>query len=333
MKAGRIPAPETIEIVEVERPDVTLSKKNPEELQGKVLVRTVKAAICGSDHPYFLGDGEWVTYPLAPGLSLHESIGVIEKSWSDGCREGDLALALPVASNAFAEYFLAGADSVVPLPAGRPREHLLMAQPLGTVIYCLRKLGHWFNAEVAIIGQGPMGLLFTGMLRNMGARQIIAIDRYENRLHAARQMGATHVINSTEADPRAVVEDITSGRMADLVIEVVGQEDTFNQCINLARRNAHFITFGVPRKSQYTIDFGQLFRKNLKLIASVGPEVSQDFPMAMDMIAQGRIDVSPLITHEIPFARAQEAFELATKRKHEAIKVVVNFEEGARADR
>lgn len=332
MKAGRIPVPETIEIVEAERPDVALLAKNPAELQGKVLVRTVKAAVCGSDHPFFLG-GEGITYPLTPGLSLHESIGIIEKSWSDRCQEGSLVLALPIGSNALAEYFLAGADSVVPLPPGRPREHLLMAQPLGTVIYCLRKLGHWFNEDVAILGQGPMGLLFTGMMRNMGAKRIIAIDQFENRLQASLRMGATHTVNAAETDPRAAVEDITGGRLVDLVIEVVGQEETFNQCITLARRNAYFIAFGVPKKNRYTIDIGQLFRKNLKLITSVGPDVTVDFPMAMDMIAQGRIDVSPLITHEIPFARAQEAFELATKRKHEAIKIVVNFEEGSRANR
>lgn len=327
MKAGQIVAPETIEIVETSRPDVALQATNPDELQGKVLVRTINAAVCGSDHPAFLGDGHWVDYPAAPGQSLHESIGIIEKSWHDGCREGDLALALPIASNALAEYFLGHGPSVVPLPPGLPREQLLMAQPLGTVIYCLRKLGHWFNAEAAVLGQGPMGLLFTAMLRNMGAALIIGIDRHENRLQASRRMGATHTVHAAETDPVAAVQEITGGRMADLVIEVVGEEDTFNTCIDLARRNAYLINFGVPRKERYTIDFAKLFRKNLKLVTSVGPDVHIDFPRAMQMIAEGRVDVSPLITHKIPFARAQEAFELATRRKGEAIKVVVDFEE------
>ena len=328
MKAGRIIAPETIEIIETERPDVTLQANNPAGLHDKVLVRTVNAAVCGTDHPAFLGDGHGATFPAPPGYSLHESIGIIEKSWSDRCREGDLVLALPAGSNAMAEYFLGLGNSVVPLPAGLPKEQLLMAQPLGTVIYCLRKLGHWFNAEVAILGQGPMGLLFTSMLRNMGAALIIGIDQHENRLQVSRRMGATHTVNTSEIDPTEAVKDITEGRMADLVIEVVGEEETFNTCITLARRNAHFINFGVPRKQHYTIDFGTLFRNNLKLITSVGPDIHIDFPRAMQMIEEGRIDVSPMITHTIPFARVQEAFELSTKRKHEAIKVVVDFEEG-----
>lgn len=327
MKAGRIIAPETIEIVEAERPDLALQATNPDELKDKVLVRTVNAAVCGSDHPAFLG-GHGATFPAPPGVSLHESIGIVEKTWTNRCKEGDLVLALPIGSNAMAEYFLGQGASVVPLPPGLPKEQLLMAQPLGTVIYCLRKLGHWFNAEVAILGQGPMGLLFTGLLRNMGAGLIIGIDQHDNRLDAARRMGATHTVNTANTNPAEAVAEITQGRMADLVIEVVGEEDTFNTCITLARRNAYFINFGVPRKNHYTIDIGTLFRKNLKLITSVGPDVHLDFPRAMQMIAERRIDVSPLITHKIPFARSQEAFELATKRKHEAIKVIVDFEEG-----
>jgi threonine dehydrogenase-like Zn-dependent dehydrogenase len=326
MKAGQIVAPEKIEIVEAERPDLVLERTNPAALQDRVLVRTLNAAVCGSDHPLYLGSG---TYPAPPGMSLHESIGIVERTWTDRCKEGDLILALPTGSDALAEYFMGIGPSVVPLPPGMPREQLLMAQPLGTVIYCLRKLGHWFNAEVAIVGQGPMGLLFTGMMRSMGAALIIGIDRHANRLEAARRMGATHTVNTAETDPAEAVKEITQGRMADLVIEVVGEEDTFNMCITLARRNAYFINFGVPRKNAYTIDIGSLFRKNLKLITSVGPDVHIDFPRAMQMIAERRIDVSPLITHILPFARAQEAFDLSTRRKHEAIKVVVDFEEKA----
>ncbi|MBM3263339.1 MAG: zinc-binding dehydrogenase [candidate division Zixibacteria bacterium] len=328
MKAGQIVAPERIEIVEAERPDLALERSDPSALQDKVLVRTLSAAVCGSDHPLYLGSG---SYPAEPGMSLHESVGIVERSWSDRCKPGDLILALPIESNAMAEYFLGTGPSVVRLPveSGLPREQLLMAQPLGTVLYCLRKLGHWFNAEVAIVGQGPMGLLFTGMMRNMGAALIIGIDRHENRLEASRRMGATHTIHTTKTDPVEAVREITEGRLADLVIEVVGEEDTFNLCIKLARINGHFINFGVPRQSRYTVDFGVLFRKNLKLTTSVGPDVDLDFPRAMQLIAEKRLDVSPLITHILPFAHSQEAFQLSTRRKHEAIKVVVDFEEKA----
>lgn len=324
MKAGQVVAPERIEIVEAERPDLALERTNPDGLKDFVLVRTVNAAICGSDHPLFTGPAN---YPAPPGMSLHESIGVIEKSWANGCREGDLVLALPSGSSAMAEYFLGLGASVTPLPVGLPQEQLLMSQPLGTVLYCLRKLGHFFNAEVAVVGQGPMGLLFTTMMRNLGAALIIGIDQYDNRLAAATEMGATHTVNTRQTDPAEAVADITEGRMADVVIEVVGVEETFNLCVKLARHKARFINFGVPKTSRYTVDMMELFRKNLQLTTSVGPDIHIDFASAMRMIGEGRIDVSPMISHKLPFARVQEGFEMATKRKGECIKIVIDFEE------
>ena len=324
MKAGQVIAREQIEIVEAERPDLALEKTNPEGLKDLVLVRTVNAAICGSDHPLFTGPAN---YPAPPGVSLHESIGVIEKSWANGCREGDLALVLPAGSSAMAEYFLGLGASVTPLSAGLPQEQLLMAQPLGTVLYCLRKLGHFINAEVAVVGQGPMGLLFTAMMRNLGAALIIGIDQYDNRLAAAREMGATHTVNTRHADPAEAVAEITDGRMADVVIEVVGVEETFNLCVKLARHKARFIDFGVPKTPRFTVDMLELFRKNLQLTTSVGPDIQTDFKSAMRMIGQGRVDLAPMISHKLPFARVQEGFEMATKRKGECIKIVIDFEE------
>jgi len=324
MKAGQIVAPEKIEIVETERPDLKLERENPDRLKDLVLVRTVHTALCGSDHPAFLGPGN---YPYPPGVSWHESIGIVERSWTKGCREGDLVLALPVGSSAMAEYFLGLGASATPLPDGLPREQLLMAQPLGTVLYCLRKLGHWINTEVAIVGQGPMGLLFTTMMRNLGAALIIGIDQHDNRLAASRKMGATHTVNVTKSDPEATVKEITSGRMADVVIEVVGVEEAFNMSIRLAAQEARFVQFGVPKTPQFTVDIMELFRKNLQMTTSVGPDIHIDFQSAMRMIDEGRVNVAPMISHIVPFARIQESFEMATKRKGECIKIVMDYEE------
>ena len=97
--------------------------------------------------------------------------------------------------------------------------------------------------------------------------------------------------------------------------------------IKLARRNAHFINFGVPKTPRYTADIMELFRKNLQLTTSVGPDIHIDFKSAMRMIGEGRVDLAPMISHKLPFARVQEGFEMATKHKGECIKIVVDFEE------
>ena len=88
------------------------------------------------------------------------------------------------------------------------------------------------------MGQGPMGLLFTHLVSNLGAKTIIATDLVDFRLEAAKQMRATHTVNAAEVDPVAAVEQITDGRMADLVFEVVGhQTETINQCMDMVKRD------------------------------------------------------------------------------------------------
>ncbi len=68
------------------------------------------------------------------------------------------------------------------------------------------------------------------------------------------------------------------------------------------------------------------FRQNIHLISTVGPEELKDYPLAMDFIVQGRINVSPIITHHLPFTEVQCGFDLFSDRQDEAIKVVLDFD-------
>jgi threonine dehydrogenase-like Zn-dependent dehydrogenase len=115
--------------------------------------------------------------------------------------------------------------------------------------------------------------------------------------------------------------------MADLVVEIVGhQTETINQCLDLVKRGGTILCFGVPDDEVYNFNYGKFFRRNIRLIGSVGPEVQSDFPLAMDMITQGRIDVSPIITHHLPFTEVQKGFEFFVYRKNGAIKVVLEYD-------
>jgi threonine dehydrogenase-like Zn-dependent dehydrogenase len=74
----------------------------------------------------------------------------------------------------------------------------------------------------------------------------------------------------------------------------------------------------------YPFRYGEFFRRNLTLIGSVGPEVQHDYPLAVDWILQGRVQVAPLITHILPFTEVQRGFELAWEKKDGAIKVILD---------
>lgn len=320
MKAGQIVAPFQIEIIDMEKPNLA------DYPDGTVMIKTVHSAICGSDMPHFVLEYPTDHYPLGKGLSIHEAIGVIVDSKSKQFKVGDEVLALPRHGGACSEFFLSDESVTIPLGDFHRKDCLLMAQPLGTVVWACRKLGNLLNLDVVIMGQGPMGLLLTYTISNLGAKNVITTDLVDFRLDISKQMRATHTINSANEDVVDVVQEITDGRMADLVIEVVGhQTETINTCLQLIKRGGTLLAFGVPDDEVYNFNFSELFRKNIQLIGSVGPDVTNDFPLAMDMIAQGRIDVSPIITHHIPFTDAQKGFELALHKKDQAVKIVLDY--------
>ena len=321
MKAAQIVAPRQIEMIDIDKPDIS------SDLEGSVLIKNHMNAICGTDMPSFVLERPADAYPLSPGMTIHECIGEVVESKSDRFKEGDAVLALPGRPGGLSEYFVANEAVTVPLVDFERKDCILMSQPLGTVIWACSKLGNLLNQDVVVIGQGPMGLLFTHLVSNLGAKTVIATDLVDFRLEAAKQMQATHTINAAETDVVAAVEQITDGRMADLVFEVVGhQTETINQCLDLVKRDGTILAFGVPDKPTYPFGFGDLFRKNIRLIGSVGPDAQSNFPLAMDMIAQGRIDVSPMITHRLPFTEVQRGFELSLYKKDEAIKIVLEYD-------
>ena len=321
MKAAQIVAPRQIEMIDIDKPDIS---SDPE---GAVLIKTHMTAICGTDMPSFAMERPAADYPLSPGMTIHECIGVVVESKSDRFKEGDAVLALPGRIGGLAEYFVSHEAVTIPLVEFERKDCILMSQPLGTVIWACSKFGNLLNQDVVVMGQGPMGLLFTHLLSNLGAKTVVTTDLVDFRLEVSKQMQATHTINSTEVDTVAAVERITDGRMADVVIEVVGhQTETINQCMDLVKRDGTILAFGVPDDPTYPFGFGNFFRKNIRFIGSVGPDAQNNFPLAMDMIAQGRIDVSPIITHRMPFTEVQRGFELSLHKKDEAIKIVLEYD-------
>jgi threonine dehydrogenase-like Zn-dependent dehydrogenase len=327
MKAGQIVARRRVEIIDV--PEPRLNGSHP----GLVKIRVERSCLCGSDSPYF--DYEQKEYPLPPGMSVHECLGTVVETTSAKFKEGDFVLALPGEfQGGLCEYFCTSDKLVIHLPREAvPIEQILLTQPLGTVIWACQKLGNLLDLDTVIIGQGPMGLLFAHMLSNLGARTIVAMDKIDYRLAAAKKMKATHTINIDREDPLEAVREITGGKMADLVVEAVGHQavgheaDTFDLGLRLLRRLGTLLYFGVPDEELHrNFPLGRFFRQNLTLISSVGPNVVPTFSLARETPAQRRIDVSPRVTHILPFQEAQKAYELFIDRRDGAIKVVLNYD-------
>jgi threonine dehydrogenase-like Zn-dependent dehydrogenase len=318
VKAAQIVGHRCVTIVDAPMPDFASAP------DGALLIRTLRSSICGSDLPHFWLERPPGAYPMPPGFSGHECVGTVVASKSRQFGEGDRVMAIPTPHHGLAEYFLSQSDQAVLIPDGLSLNEALMAQPLGTVIWALRKLPPLFHMKAAIIGQGPIGLLMAAMVRSLGASRIIALDKHEYRLEISRKMGATHTINVHKVDPVAAVMDLTDGNGADVVFEAVGHNtETINHALRLARSGGTVLAFGVPDIETYPFDYTVFFRRNLRLVASVtSPEPALDHGLAMELIARGQIDVRPMISHELPFTEAQKGLEMASDRTDNALKVV-----------
>jgi threonine dehydrogenase-like Zn-dependent dehydrogenase len=318
--AAHITAPCRIELVD--SPEPALSPQTDGRRQ--ILFQPELTCLCGSDLPYFLRNGEQPNPEI--GHSLHEMIGRVVATDGARFKAGDRVLCVPYNQRGFFERYAIHEERAIALDPRVPDECALLAQPLGTAIFALKKLPVIMDQDVAVVGQGPMGQLMCAALRNLGAREIIAIDLLESRLAHSPGMGATATVCNAKEDPIAAVSRITGGRMAEIVIEAVGHQDqALDLCIDLCQPGGRILYFGVPPEYIDRVRWRDLFFKNITLHTSVNPDFRRDFPLAMRWIGEGRIDVSKIITHRYPVSQIQTAFETFRDRKEGALKVLVEF--------
>ena len=237
MKAAQLIAPRQWQMIEVEKPRAT---------NGKMLVRMERVAICGTDKPSFCG--LYPSYPLEPGDTGHEGLGIVESCPSGSFQEGERVILWGFDRGLFQEYVLAP-DVLAPehgcimLPGDFDLEVGLMSQLLGTVIHSFFKLGNVINQKVVVLGQGSVGQLFNATLRNLGAKYIIGVDPLIHKLEVASKMGATHTINPDERDVEEAVKEITGGEMADMVVEAIGRSITEVETLKIRDQTGGIWTF------------------------------------------------------------------------------------------
>lgn len=292
-------------------------------------------------------------YPFPPGTSGHEMVGVVEEVADRNLpfSVGDRVLALAPDHRAMCEYYLAPIDLVLPLPTGKPIDVLLQAQQLGTVIYAAQRLPNLIGKNVAVIGQGSAGLWFNFVLRRLGAKKVVAIEKDVNRLHYCRQFGATHIIHHdsdgaenhppfdksssrengfTEENclPAAELMELLDGNLADVVIEAAGEETSINLALQLVRKYGDILYFGYPRGQRLSIDFEQFFYRCCRATTIVGATQEQNQTSsrtAIDLIDQDSSLAEMLITHRLPFDDVLQAYEMHRTRTDGCLKIVIEM--------
>ena len=305
----------------------------PSPADGEILVRTAYTSICGSDlHSVYGGPPP----PAVPaGWPGHESVGEVVESRCPGFEPGDRVLTVPhfVDGRCMAEYQALPGSFCIRLAGKAPLSHLLMAQQLGTVIYALRRHPlDLIGQDVAVIGQGSAGAFFTFLLKRAGARSVLVSDKSPARLAYSRHLGADLTVLADgvgEEAFRSAVLEATGGRGAGLVVEAVGSRETFPLSVELAADSATVLWFGLPEGTgAYPFSFPEFFVRRLTAYAISGTQGEpglESFRYAVQLIADGAIDVSPLLSHMLPIDRVEEAFHMAHDRTDGALKVSIEY--------
>ena len=301
----------------------------PEPADGQVLVKCSHVALCGSNMGQYTGVGVWgnLAFPNPTGWAGHENIGTIAKSRCDEWEEGTLVLAQPLGYFGFAEYIIAEPPGIALLPQDATDvAGLIVAQPLATVLRAMDQTEGVVNQRCAVIGQGPMGLIWTHVLWHMGARQVIATDLLDWRLEWSKRYGAAAVIDASKHDVVEQVKELTGGEMIDFCVSAASEADALTTASKLVRRAGRLFVFGMPDYNDQAFPWHATFRNETRIINSVGPECAPYFQTAADMVIDGRAsDLTSMVTPVMPWDQAPEAFEMYAECARDSLKLTLEL--------
>jgi alcohol dehydrogenase len=163
---------------------------------------------------------------------------------------------------------------------------------------------------VAIIGAGPIGLAAILTARLYSPRHIIAIDVAEPRLEAAMKFGADIIVNGSYQVARTIIDEVTDGLGADVVMEAVGLPATFEQAVSLVRPGGHVANIGV-HGAPATLHLEDIWIKNLTI--TTGLVDTHSTPTLAALVARGQLDTSPMITHRFSFDEFEVAYDVFSR--------------------
>jgi L-iditol 2-dehydrogenase len=323
MWAAQLVAPSTFADVRVAAP--TEQALTP----GQVLLRVRAGAICGSDMPLFKGavqrsgglgnhpDGA----PPRPGSPMHEVVGEVLASRHPDIAVGTTAVGWALGQDAIAELVVTEGDSLVPDDGSLPPAGAVVVQPLACVIYAVQRLGDVAGQRVAVLGQGPIGVLFSHVLKSMGrAAHVVGVDRVDRSAESS-VFGVDEVV---QASCDRWAESLAPNDRPQIVIESIGhQVGTLGTAIDAVANGGQVYYFGVPDDMVYPVPIHAFFRKDLTLRAGTTKDRQRVLRVAQQYLRDHPSILDAYVTHRLPIERVQAAFELAAAPRAGQLKVVL----------
>lgn len=302
-----------------------------------VLVKVKATSICGTDVHIYKWD-EWSQNRIrTPRIIGHEFAGEVVEVGAEvtGVNPGDLVSAethivcgrcyqcLTGAGHicklcsiigvdrdgAFAEYVALPADNAWLNPPGLAPELASIQEPLGNAVHTVLS-GEIAALNVAIIGCGPIGLAAIAVAKACGAARVVATDVNLYRLGLAVKLGADRAVNAAQEDAVRVILEETGGEGADVVLEMSGHPGAIRDGFRALRNGGRVALLGIPARPVELDLTNDIVFKGAHVIGITGRLMYKTWYQTRALLASGRVNVAPIITHRFPLAEFRQAIEL-----------------------
>jgi len=325
---------------------------------GEAVIKITLTTICGTDLHILRGE-----YPVKPGLIIgHEPVGIIEELGSGvtgyavgdrvlvgaitpcgqcrGCLSGHLSQCGHgdgyeaiggwrfgnTINGSQAEYLLVpyAQANLTKIPDGVSDEQVVLLADIASTGFSGAESGGVRIGDVVVVfAQGPIGLCATAGARLMGASLVIGVDGDDNRLAMSKQMGADVTLDFRAQDVVAEVRRLTGGG-ADVAIEALGTQQTFEQALRCLRPGGTLSSLGVYAGNlQIPEDAFAAGLSDLRIVTTLCPGGKERMRRLIDVVQHGRVDLTPLLTHSFSLDRIGEAYDLFGSRRDGVLKIAI----------
>ncbi|MDN7125555.1 L-threonine 3-dehydrogenase [Pseudidiomarina terrestris] len=323
--------------------------EQPEYGYNDLLIKIKKTAICGTDvHIYKWDEWSQKTIPV-PMVVGHEYVGEVAamgegvRGFAKGdrvsgeghitcghcrnCRAGRRHLCrntVGVGVNrpgAFAEYLVIPADNAFKLPDDISDDLAAIFDPFGNAVHTALAFD-LVGEDVLITGAGPIGIMAAAVARHVGARHVVITDVNPYRLDLAKKMGATRAVDVSKEKLRDVMSELGMKEGFDVGLEMSGVPSAFSQMLETMNHGGKIAMLGIPPQS-VAIDWNQVIFKGLVIKGIYGREMFETW-YKMASLLQSGLDLSPILTHNMPVDEFEKGFEIMTSGQ--SGKVILDWE-------
>ena len=324
----------------------------PQPKDDEVLVKVENVGVCGSDLHYYeagrIGDFV-VEYPFVLG---HEAGGTVvevgknvkkikvgdrvamEPGKTCGkcefCKAGLYNLcpdviffATPPVDGVFQEYVAHEAELCFKIPDNMTTEEAALIEPLAVGMHAANQGKAQLGQTAVVTGSGCIGLMSLLSLKAKGVSKVIVVDVIDKRLEQAKKLGADYVINGKNEDTIARILELTDGKGFDLGIETSGSQICAQQQIKAARKGATIVLVGYSPSGEMTLPIGTALDKELTFKTVF--RYRNIYPMCIDAVASGKIDVKGVVTNYFDLDHIQEALTACVEDKATIVKGVIRI--------